>query len=1326
MVPPNTAVKLSTKYKAPPNKTFMVNATGFSHCGAMIPNILMVSAATQGEVNWAPLVVRNDSNKFVCLKKGHLVGLAEEVDLVGDSAIGGSILAGGSVEGEKSACSVEGLDLVDGDATGGSNLAGGCSAKDERSAPILESATRAVTKVPPHLHDLWERACNNLNAEQAETLAKVLAEYQDVFSDGEFDLGTFSEAKHKIDTGDARPVRQKMRRTPLGFEKEEKAHLESLITADVIEPSSSEWASPPVLVRKKDGRVRYCIDFRLLNDRTLKDSFPLPSIEECLDVIGNTKFFSTLDMSSGYYQIEIEEGDKHKTAFITKYGLYQYKRMPFGLCNAPATFQRAMSLVLRGLNWEQVLAYLDDIILLGGGFEEALSTLVSVFKRFRQNNLKLKAKKCELFQTEVLFLGKQVTNAGISPAPESVAKVLNWPTPTSSKDVERFTGLANYHRAHIKDFARLANPLYSLTKKKKHEFKWTEEHEQSFIALKKSLTTSPVLAFPRPDGDHFILDTDASDFAIGAELLQIQDGEERLLGFGSYTLSSTQRNYCTTKKELLAVVRFTRQFRHYLLGRKFYVRTDHGSLTWLMRFKNINGMLARWIEELSQYDMVVIHRKGIDHVNADSRSRIPEDIPLCNCYFAGCRPEDLPCFQNGCLSCARIHEQWSRFQEDVDDVIPLSVRQVSTAKSDGVCLEVRDLLGQSSPSNTEAIVIRQVCVSHGTQESDDEMSEDETDNEDGDLLAAQFPARYSSKELHDEQIKDPDLCKIISWKEHTSVPTQQELQMSSPAVKHLWSVSSNLVLDQNVLYYRWIEENGSRLLLLIPKSMRDEVMHYCHNVKSAGHPGITRTFARLHHIVFWPGMREDCKIYVKSCPECSRQKKASRQSRAKLGSFHAGAPVERVHLDILGPFSPSSSGCEYILMLVCQFTKWMEAYPLPDCRAETVARTVVDHFISRFGCPNIIHTDQGSNFTSSLFKSVCELLEITKTRTTPYRPCSNGQVERYNRTLLAIIRCYLKEGFSDWDKDLNILTSAIRSVPNRQTGFTPNMLMLGREVTQPISLVFGDINQKQVEGPEYLRDLRERMYKVHHMAREQICRAQVYQQTHYNKSANQCIYQPGDLVLKFNKAREVGVSTKLLPIYTGPFLVTEVLSSVLIRIRDRRRSQIVHHDLVKKCTEKCIPMWLRRMRSEFLSVGGEPSYDGTPSHESSPSRPDGGAAVGGVPLCVSGPSAGATSDVDVQSTWVQCDACQRWRRVSCELAEGFSQQDPWYCSMNLDINFNKCSIPEEDSSDWVRQLDERGLAYTVGGRSAGVTGDVKSPEVKTRHGRRIKPPSRFC
>ena len=303
------------------------------------------------------------------------------------------------------------------------------------AAEVHQRFQELCTQMPDHLKDLFERSCVNLKEEERVQVGELLLEFQDAFAKHDLDLGHFESIQHTIDTGDAKPRRQRMRRTPLGFQKEEKEHLQAMLDQGVIEPSNSDWASAPVLVRKRDGSLRYCIDYRDLNDCTVKDAFPLPLIEECLDMLFGNLFMSSLDLASGYWQISVHPKDRHKTAFITKYGLWQMVRMAFGLCNAPSTFQRVMNLVLRGLTWNKVLVYLDDVMVLGQSFDSHLENLREVFSRFQENNLKLKPRKCHLFKTEVEFLGKKVSRDGVSITEAKVKAVIDWPKPTDKEKV---------------------------------------------------------------------------------------------------------------------------------------------------------------------------------------------------------------------------------------------------------------------------------------------------------------------------------------------------------------------------------------------------------------------------------------------------------------------------------------------------------------------------------------------------------------------------------------------------------------------------------------------------------------------------------------------------------------------------------------------------------------------------------------------------------------------------------------------------------------------------------------------------------------------------
>jgi len=976
------------------------------------------------------------------------------------------------------------------------------------------------------------------------------------------DIGFFKGVEHHIDTQNERPTAERMRRTPLGFQQEEKDHLQLMLDHGIISPSSSPWASAPVLVRKKDGRVRYCTDFRKLNDITIKDRFPLPLIEDCLSTLSGTKYFNTLDMTSAYWQIGIAPESRPKTAFITKYGLFEYNRLPFGLCNSPATFQRAVQQVLHGLLWDHVLVYLDDCVVLGPSFNDTMTHLRKVLARLRLANLKLKPKKCSLFQTSIVFLGKKVDSDGIALNPANISAVRDWPQPKTVKEVERFLGFANYHREHMAKYSDVAEPLYKLTGPRAI-FDWKPEHAQSFVTIKEKMIAAPVLSYPNAK-DPFILDVDASDIAIGAELIQVQDGIERVISYGSKILPSTERRYCTTRKELLALVLFLRQYRQYLLGRPVVVRTDHHSLTWLMRFKQPIGQLARWLEELGQYDLQILHRPGKRHTNADGLSRVPTSEPFCDCYNAGTVLENLPC--GGCKFCRRAHSQWERFHMDVDDVIPLAYRG-SVIPNKGVIGATRELpvaqIGVCAHVDTGLAVPAKPDASAP-----------------GDWMDG-----YTWAELRKKQLQDPDLYRLLDWKEN-SAPAEHELALESPAVKYFWSLKELLSVREGVLFYL-PRAPLHHQVFMVPKQMQEEFISHHHDLRLAGHMGSERTIAKVKQSGIWHGLRQDCTDFVKTCERCNRNKKATNRPRARLGQFHAGSIMERIHMDILGPLNTTKSGNKYILLIVDQFSKWVECYALPDQTAESVAKKLVNDFIAHFGCPQAIHTDQGSNFQSKLFTEVCNLLGIAKTRTTPYRPCSNGQCERMNRTILQIIRCLKEEGSYEWDEHLGQVGAALRASINASTGETPNRIFLGRETSLPVDVMLGPTEEEGERPIEYAKKLKAIMQVIHSQARTSLQTAQRRQKSRYDRHLTEHTYDRGDVVYMLNSATQIGKPKKLAPVYKGPYVVMEVLSPVLLQVRDRKKQKVVHHDRIKPCHDRQLPRWLARLRHDLLKEGVE-------------------------------------------------------------------------------------------------------------------------------------------
>lgn len=891
----------------------------------------------------------------------------------------------------------------------------------------------------------------------------------------------------------------------------------------------------------------------------------------CFDSLGSVCWFSTLDLQSGYWQIQVEEEDIPKTAFITKYGLYEYTHMPFGLCNAPSTFQRCMELVFRGLQWKTLLIYLDDIIILGRTMEENLDRLDEALERLQGANLKLKPSKCRLLQREVLFLGHIVSAAGVRPNPRLVESVREWEIPQDRKGVQQFLGLANYYRRFVPNFSGLARPLTDLTSKNK-DYQWNEEAQQSFQFLKDALCAAPILAFPLADGK-FVVDTDASNFSIGGVLSQSQDGEERVISYSSKKLDKQQQRYCVTRRELLAVVVFLREFRNHLLGRQFLIRTDHSSLTWLLNFKEPQGQLARWLEYIFQFDFHIEHREGKKHGNADALSRAPGDSGDCDAYRRGVPVDSLPC--GGCSYCRKRQEDWVDFEE-IDDVVPISsgigrCRQVTTRGKAS-----RGLSGTNPQRNGEPGPQLSMLASAPVSQPDEHVSTPE--EEAVQLSPASWVQGYSSAELQDLQRHDPDLLPLHLWLDQGQKPSRDVAASLSPGTRSYWLNYENLQRVDGLLYLRWVDtaiNQKVQLRLLVPRPLRAEVLKACHDFLFSGHLGVQKTVDRVKRRFHWPGLRQDVKIHIRTCPKCSANRMPYKKFRAALSNFRVGAPMDRVGIDLMGPLPASDKGNRYLLVIVDYFTRWAEAFALPDQRAETVAKTLVHEFVCRFGAPLELHSDQGRNFESQLFQEVCRLMNICKTRSSPYHPSSNGLVERFNRTLAGLIRSYLEKRLTDWDLYIPILTSAYRSTVHPSTGFSPNFLMLGREVSSPVDLLFPRPSEDDIKDiPEYVKEMLECLTECYDLARQQLKHAAENQKREHDTRIVQHKYSPGVLVYKRHH-----ITKKLEVPWVGPYVVRKALNDCLYLVSNKKGSYVLHHDRLKPYTSSTVPSWATLMQT---------------------------------------------------------------------------------------------------------------------------------------------------
>ena len=468
-----------------------------------------------------------------------------------------------------------------------------------------------------------------LSEEEQDRLLSVIGDYHDVFSLNEGERGETDLVEMNIDTGEAAPTRQAVRRLPFAVRQEVAQQLKEMQDSDVIQPSNSPWASPIVLARKKDGTLRMCVDYRKLNSVTKPDKFPLPRIDDLLDQLGKSKYFSTLDLAAGFWQIRMNKSSKEKTAFVTQNGLFEFQVMPFGLTNAPAVFQRLMQRVISDLNPPEgpdfVGVYVDDLLISSRTFEEHLVHLSKVMGRLRSANLKLKLTKCHFVRPRVEYLGHVISSEGLSPNPKQVAAVTNYPQPQSLTQVRQFLGLTSYYRRFIGQFAKIAAPLHNLTRKDV-SWKWNEECQQAFECLKQKLVQAPILAYPNFERD-FVLETDASVKGIGAVLSQkLDDGRLHPVAYASRSLSVAERNYSITELETLAVVWAVQHFRAYLYGHNVMVITDHSAVKSILETPGSSGKHARWwlkVFGCGIGQVNIVYRPGRENTQADALSRNP-------------------------------------------------------------------------------------------------------------------------------------------------------------------------------------------------------------------------------------------------------------------------------------------------------------------------------------------------------------------------------------------------------------------------------------------------------------------------------------------------------------------------------------------------------------------------------------------------------------------------------------------------------------------------------------------------------------------------------
>ncbi|KAJ8010185.1 hypothetical protein DPEC_G00072360 [Dallia pectoralis] len=964
-------------------------------------------------------------------------------------------------------------------------------------------------------------------------MADLVLRYEDVFSRDHLDCGEAKGFVHRIHLSDSRPFRLPYRRVPPGQYQKLRQVLSEMEEKEIIRKSTSEYASPLVLVWKKNGDLRICTDFRWLNKRTLKDAHPLPHQADCLAALGGNCLFSTMDLTSGFYNMPLHEDDKKYSAFTTPMGLYEYNRLPQGLCNSPGSFMRMMTSIFGDQNYLSLLCYLDDLLVFAPDEETAFLRLTMVFDRLRSHNLKLSPKKCFFLRRSVKFLGHIIDENGVSTDPSKVENICNMSsadlmehdgvTP-SQKRIRSFLGMVNYYQHFVPRFSAIAKPLFDLLKgaKRKGKYKtnklpsrklcasdWTPWQSQAFEDLKASLVHSVVLAHPdftRP----FMLSTDASLEGLGAVLSQVQEGETRArpIAFASKSLSTSQKNYPAHRLEFLALKwSVCDKFSHWLKGHTFTIWTDNNPLTHILTKPKLDCCEQRWVAKLASYDFDIKYIPGQQNIVADALSRVP--------------------FVKESVGHRLLAEPYAGLLSAVRGMSGTSVQNAFRSSS-----------GHKKPSSVSSIAPStcsplQMHVQSVEREDVSAVLQSHVEWDAGPRLRAvdvlQFlpqlvppgqdalPA-YTEKDLRDKQLEDKTLTRVLSYIERHRRPSRRERFKESAAVKRYLKHWDRLTVNNGVLYRisRHQKTKAKRFQYVVPDSLKPEVLQGIHD--KAGHQAQSRSLSLARQRFFWPSLDGDVRDYVRHCQRCIVSKTVEPEGRAPLENIITTRPLELVCIDFWSAEDSRNKSVD-VLVITDHFTRMAQAFSCKDQTAKQVARVLWDRYFCVFGFPERIHSDQGANFESQLISELLQVSGVRKSHTTPYHPMGNGSVERFNRTLGGMIRALTPGEKADWPRRLQTLTFMYNCAAHETTGYPPFYLMFGRVPRLPVDVLFrtvlhdSDVTSYDKYVACLANDLKEAMVVAQdHAAKEQDRHAQLY-----NRKVKGSKIVLGDRVLVANR-----------------------------------------------------------------------------------------------------------------------------------------------------------------------------------------------------------------